>query len=86
MAGDGARPQAPAGLRGIGAADYVPADDPDDEEEGEGENDPVEEDGDKDEALRRAIETSELEELGRWPDLATTLRVFAEDAANQARM
>ena len=68
--------------------DYVPADEPDDEEEeeGEGENDPVDEDGDEEEALRQAIEASELEELGRWPDLATALRASAEGAANQARM
>ena len=66
--------------------DYVPADEPE-EEEGEGENDPpVDDYEDEEAALRQAIEASELEELGRWPDLAVALRASAEEAANQAAM
>ena len=45
----------------------------------------VKEDED-DEELKQAIEASELEELGRWPDLAPALRASAEAAAEQARM
>ena len=37
------------------------------------------------EALQAAIEASELEELGQWPDLAAALRESAEAAAEQER-
>ena len=35
----------------------------------------------EDEDLKKAIQASELEELGRWPELAATLRASAEEAA-----
>ena len=38
-----------------------------------------------DDELKKAIEASELEELGRWPELAAALRASAEDAAANRR-
>ena len=53
----------------VASEDYVP----EEEDNDGGDEPPIEEEEDDDDALKQAIEASELEELGLWPDLATTL-------------